>query len=333
MRVLILHSAVSAAAAADDLDTLAQVEAVAAALAELGHESPRLAFDLDAKSAAARLSAAAPDAVFNLVETVAGSARFIALAPALLEHLRLPFTGAGSLAMMVSSNKLGAKAVMAAADLPTPAWCDARGPGPAGFVPGRYLVKSVWEHASKGLSSELIVDARESDAVLALIERQRAKDGGEWFAEAFVDGREFAVTVLDGPGDVGGPEVLAPAEMQFLGGGAPEERILDYAAKWDEGSAAYRNTVRTFDLPASDAGLAAALEDAALRAWRAFGLAGYARVDFRVDEAGRPLIIDVNANPCLTPDAGFAAAAARAGLSYPQLITRILDPALASPSR
>lgn len=324
MRVLILHSEIGAAAAADDLDTLAQVEAVAAALVALGHDTSRLPFSLDAASAAAALRDAAPDAVFNLVESVDGSARFIGLAPALLEHLDIPFTGAGSLAMLVSSNKLGAKAVMAAHHLPTPAWVTAGGPGLTGFVPGRYLVKSVWEHASRGLSSELIVDAAAPGKVQARIQHQQARAGGDWFAEAFVDGREFAVTVLAGASGPEEPEVLAPAEMQFLGDGPAASRILDYAAKWDETSEAYRTTVRTFDLGSGDASLTAALKTTALGAWQAFGLAGYARVDFRVDANGRPFIIDVNANPCLMPDAGFAAAAARAGLSYPQLVARIL---------
>jgi D-alanine-D-alanine ligase len=69
------------------------------------------------------------------------------------------------------------------------------------------------------------------------------------------------------------------------------------------------------------------------RCWHAFGLSGYARVDFRVDAEGRPWVLEVNANPCLTSDAGFVAAAHQAGWSQRDVVARIvaavpgLDPA------
>src|SRR3546814_4908817 len=74
-------------------------------------------------------------------------------------------------------------------------------------------------------------------------------------------------------------------------------RIVDYEAKWAPESDAYANTPRRFDLAADDAALAAELSRLALDAWHLFGLAGYARVDFRVDAAGRPTILEVNLNP------------------------------------
>jgi D-alanine-D-alanine ligase len=63
--------------------------------------------------------------------------------------------------------------------------------------------------------------------------------------------------------------------------------------------------------------------------WELFGLAGWARVDFRVDGAGRPFILEINANPCLAPDAGFARALERAGLSFADGIDGILGAATA----
>ena len=61
--------------------------------------------------------------------------------------------------------------------------------------------------------------------------------------------------------------------------------------------------------------------------WRLFGLTGFARVDFRVNEDGEPLILEINTNPCISPDAGFAAAAAEAGMSYEALIEAIVEAA------
>jgi D-alanine-D-alanine ligase len=74
------------------------------------------------------------------------------------------------------------------------------------------------------------------------------------------------------------------------------------------------------------------MQDLAAATWRAFGLRGYARVDFRVDGDGTPWIIDVNTNPCISPDAGFAAAVRQAGLPYARAIGRILNAATARTS-
>src|SRR5690606_23295451 len=105
-------------------------------------------------------------------------------------------------------------------------------------------------------------------------------------------------------------------ETLFVGYPQDRPKIVDYEAKWAEDSFAYNNTPRRFDFGAEDTALVAELADLTLRAWRLFGLAGYARVDFRVDGDGRPWILEVNTNPCIAPDAGFFAAARQGGLTY-----------------
>ncbi|MFZ1984893.1 MAG: GNAT family N-acetyltransferase, partial [Desulfatitalea sp.] len=82
-----------------------------------------------------------------------------------------------------------------------------------------------------------------------------------------------------------------------------------------------------FDFAAEDAPLIDRLKALALACWELFDLAGYARVDFRVDSAGRPWVLEINANPCIAPDAGFAAAIERAGLTYDQAVERIIGAA------
>jgi D-alanine-D-alanine ligase len=118
--------------------------------------------------------------------------------------------------------------------------------------------------------------------------------------------------------------VLPPAEMRFIDFPAEKPRIVDYAAKWDEQSFEYANTVRNFDLQPEDAGLVANIAERVKACWRLFGLSGYARVDFRVDTAGVPYVLEVNANPCISPEGGLVAAAARAGLSQADLVARII---------
>jgi D-alanine-D-alanine ligase len=62
--------------------------------------------------------------------------------------------------------------------------------------------------------------------------------------------------------------------------------------------------------------------------WRLFSLAGYARVDFRVDRNGNPFVLEVNANPCISPDAGFIAACEMKGLNFDATIGMLIAAAL-----
>ena len=105
---------------------------------------------------------------------------------------------------------------------------------------------------------------------------------------------------------------------------------MGHPAKWDESSFEYHHTPRQFEFPAADQALLAQLTEFAARAWHCLGLRGYARVDFRVDPAGRPWILEVNANPCLSPDAGFVAALRQTNLSFVSAIERIIHDAIAS---
>jgi D-alanine-D-alanine ligase len=180
-------------------------------------------------------------------------------------------------------------------------------------------VKSTWEHASLGLDDGAIVPA---DRAAETIERRRSELGGDWFAEEFVPGRELNVTLL---AERAGPRALPVAEIRFDAFPAGKPRIVGYAAKWDTDSFEYQNTPRSF---AVEPELAERLSAVALECWTLFRLDGYARVDFRVDERGTPWVLEVNANPCLSPDAGFAAALAEAGIDYRSAIARLIEDAV-----
>ena len=117
-------------------------------------------------------------------------------------------------------------------------------------------------------------------------------------------------------------------EIMFGGLEAHAPKIFGYDAKWTPDSAAYIGTLRRFGLEQEEPELAKTLKKLALACWTLFGFKGYARVDFRVDPTGKPFIIDVNPNPYLTPDTEDAAAAAEAGLSYQDLIGRIVESSL-----
>jgi len=323
LKVAVLHAAIGPAAAPDELDTLQQVAAVTASLQRLGWQPQPVPVTLDLAALSRRLKTLKPAFAVNLVEALSGAGRLIHLVPALLDQLELPYTGSDSTAIFLTSHKLLAKQRLLAAGLPTARWFDGRGPGDPAEPGARFIVKSVWEDASIGIEPSSVVDG------LAAAERRmaemRARHGGDWFAEAFIDGREFNVALLESETGV---EILPVAEIRFVDFPPHRPRILDYASKWEEESFAFTHTPRSFDLSSAPAGLVADLRRLAMECWRLFDLAGYARVDFRVDAAGRPYVLEINANPCLTPGAGFHAMLDQAGIGLDQAIARIAAPCL-----
>lgn len=320
MRVFILHSAVAPDAPPDEQDTLVQAAAIAKALGNLGHEASSGAFIADIDGLERQIAQHDPDIVFNLVETVWGRGVYAPLAPAMLSSLGVAFTGVHAAPMSACSDKVLAKRLLSRATLPTPVWSEP--PHWSGIDNDRWIVKSVTEDASLGLDDGAVVKGRE--AVVARAQASAARYGGRWFAEAFIEGREFNVAVIERDGV---PNVLPIAEMVFERWDESRPRIVSYAAKWDEAAPEYRDTKGKFGWHERDPHLNQALERLAKDCWTLFGLSGYARVDFRVDVENRPRILEVNANPCLEPSAGFAAAGAEAGLSYDALIGKILKTA------
>lgn len=319
-RVVILHDEVPDSAPPDQQDALVQVRAVGEALAGRGWDVHALPVGMDLSRMQAGLGAARPSLVFNLVESLGGDGRLVHLVPAVLESMAIPFTGCSMDAMFVSSGKLLAKRWLASEGLDTPAWW---APGEkVRPYSGQWIVKSAWEHASIGLDANSVVPAESVDR---RIEESRLRHGGDWFAERYIPGREFNLSVIGSRGEA---QVLPVAEIRFQGFGQDRPHIVDYAAKWHEESFEYQNTPRVFPVQPRDEPLLEKLRALARRCWDLFRLQGYARVDFRVDPYGRPWILEVNANPCLSPDAGFAAAAARAGMDLEQVIARIADEAL-----
>ncbi len=318
-RVIVAHGIVPEDAPPDERDVLTEVETVVTALQRAGHEVDTLAVEPCLEAAARRLGAAAPDVVFNLVETLGGKGELIAVFPSLLEHLRLPYSGCPADALLLTSNKLTAKAMMRAAGVPTAEWLTAEVAAAVDCIDGPFIVKSAWEHASIGLGAGSVVSTAEE--LRAAISSLQTMVGGAVFCEQFVDGRELNISILETDE---GPQCLPPAEIVFDGWPAGRPKIVDYQAKWDEGSPEYRSTVRSFDFTDEDRLVLSRTTEIALRCWDLFGLRGAARVDVRLDGAGMPWVLEVNANPCLSPDGGLMAAAERAGLVPDHVVAGLL---------
>jgi D-alanine-D-alanine ligase len=325
MKVAILYNAVADSDSASDRDVLVQVQAIEQALCTLGHVPRRIACTLNLEAVEESLTMDRPGVVFNLVESLGGSDRLAHLAAVLLDDLDLPYTGTHSANLHLTNNKPAAKERLRSAGLPTADWA-AGAACAAGrdTLPPPYIIKAVWEHASVGLDDHAIIRSGDGSMVAEQIESRSRQLGRQCFAEQFIEGREFNLSLI---ANGHAPHVLPPAEIDFTAFPKGKPRIVGYAAKWDEQAFEYDQTPRKFDFPAADAPLLDTLRGLALDCWRLFDLRGYARVDYRVDAQGRPWILEINANPCLSPDAGFAAALARARLPYERAVEWILEDA------
>ncbi len=325
VRVVILHDAVGNESRPDELDALEQARFVADALHGLGHDTTTLSADLDLELLMARLRSDQTELVFNLVESLAGYGRLFHVVPALLEANGIAFTGNGSSACLLTTNKVLAKIWLHQWGIPTPPWRSDDAPAPCGIVPPcGCIIKPTWEDASVGIEDDAVIHVQ-SEGDLQEAVKNASRNLGDVFAEQFVEGREINVSLL---ADGEGIEVLPVAEIEFLNFPAAKPRIVGYRAKWDEAAFEYAATPRKFEFSESDAPLLDQIRDIAVRCWRIFGLRGYARVDFRVDEGGHPWVLEVNANPCLSADAGFMAAAQRCGLSARDIVNRIIATAI-----
>jgi D-alanine-D-alanine ligase len=339
MRLAVVYNAVENTSRPDERDVLIQADAVQDALKQLGHRPVLLSCDLNLSAVHSRLKKIQPDLVFNLVESLNGMDRLIHLFPALLDSMRIPYSGSRSAALYFTTNKVLAKQRLMEANLPTPPWigpypadlplltnCLETPPAASGNSPAiRWIVKSLWEHASSGLHEDELVLDENVLRIRNLLPERAPQLGGACFAEAFIEGREFNLALLAGKD---GPQTLPPAEIVFEGYPDDKLRIVGYRAKWEKDSYEYHHTPRRFDFSPQDAALLLRLEQTAKKCWQVFGLGGYARVDFRVDADGQPWILEINSNPCLSPDAGFAAAVRQSGLTFAEAIERILSDAM-----
>lgn len=324
-KVIVLTSSFASKTRKDQQDNLVQVRMVVDILCGLGFEVSIISATLDMESLSRQLSMLKPDLVFNLVEEIQGKGAFIHLPLAVLEDMNIPCTGNSHSAMVMASSKLLAKSIMQAHDILTPPWLSSPFHAGSRTMQGRYIIKSVWEHGSLGLGKTSVVKGFCQEKITKKIIKLKQKFGGEWFVESFIPGRELNVSILE----IGqAPVILPVAEITFgeLPQGMPE--IVDYQAKWDQGSITAGATARHFISGAGDEDLVVRAKNIALKCWEVFDLSGYARVDFRVDRDNTLFVLEVNTNPCLSPDAGFMAAADKAEMSPVQVINSIVQAGL-----
>jgi D-alanine-D-alanine ligase len=229
----------------------------------------------------------------------------------MLELLGIPYTGSGVLASAVAMHKALSKKIFAFHELPTPAF-QVISRQQIGAQPAAGLVSIQTPCVVKpceGGSSIGISIVREEAGFAAALRGAVCAGGGDVLVEAYVGGRELTVGVLNGC-------ALPVIEV------SPNSDFYDYAAKYNsKGKTRYSAEP---DLPAV---LHAELQGLAETVYRVLGCAGAARVDFIVDAAGQPFLLEINTIPGMTETSLLPMAAQKAGISFDELVERILHSA------
>lgn len=308
-KVALVYSAVPESAPIDEQDTLIQVNFIRPAISKLGYEVLDIPIS-DLKLTEKKLKEIKPDIVFNLAETINGKGKLVHLIPNMLDTLGIPYTGSSAKAILLTSNKILAKKILAVNNISTPPFRNNH------FDPP-YIVKAVWEHASIGMSDSSVVYTEE-----ALNTELQKRKNEELFVEKFIDGRELSITMLSQNKDI---LFLPPREMVFKNFPDGKPHIVGYDAKWLTESFEYTNTSLKFRFRNAEIELIESLVDISKKCWRIFELNGYVRIDFRIDKNNKPYVLEINANPCLAPDAGFIIAAKRIGLTIKEVVQAIIE--------
>lgn len=319
MRIALLYDDISCVPhpAEDELSILDSLDAVDNAICELGYTPIWVPVPPRVDSWIELLTHSSVDVVFNLFEGIGVDSANEVRVAGVVELLGLRMTGCGSETLGLARRKDRVNALVREAGLPVPDW--------ASVTPSRRklywdkfpaIVKPAAEDASIGITQRSVARNRR--------ELARAIDAAERFdrvlVQRFIDGREFNVGIV-------GKTVLPVNEIDFSRMPAGAWAMLSYAAKWDAGSAEDLGSQPQCPAALTDQ-QTEQLQDIALRAWRLVDGKGYGRVDFRMDEAGNPYVLEVNPNPDLAPVAGLTRMAKAKGWEYPELIDRILKEAV-----
>ncbi len=300
-----------------------QVHAVAQSLDVLGIGNEVLAIE-NLRHLTQILGSRKENLIFNLAEEFLCSIEQACYVPAVCRAFGKRCTGNDTPALLLSQNKIYAKAVLRDAGLPCPDgvvvypqqkadWENLSG--------GRYILKPAFCDASEGITAESVLSLPEerekADVLIETLHRQFAQPV---IVERFIPARELNVSVIERNGKI---KVLPLAEIDFSAFSRTQTKIVDYDAKWQKDSFGYNNTPRKIpaDLPED---VSAKVRSLAAVAFKAVGCRDYARVDFRLDEELAPFILEVNPNPDISLDAGFAAAVQAADIPYERFVWTVL---------
>ncbi|MBN1209109.1 MAG: ATP-grasp domain-containing protein [Myxococcaceae bacterium] len=290
-------------------------------LRELGHEATTISVSDRVFDILQEIERSQCDLVFNLCETFAEDYRMEVNVAALMEMARVKFTGSGTAGLLLAQDKILTKQLLEYHEIPTPdfATFDGVTVETHGDLEFPLIVKPSRSDASIGIGQKSLVRTWEELTTRVQAIRKELRD--EALAEEFIEGREVYVGVI-GPKEM--PEILPIVELDFGNWDKSKPTISDREVKFGPETEGSPRLVIAQNIPPE---LRQRIERAALLAYRGLKLQDYARIDLRISAAGDPFILELNPNPYLEDKSELALAAREKGLSYTQLVGRILESA------
>ncbi len=312
-----LDQDLSAELKTDDWKTEANV---LAALRELGHTTEHLAIFDNLDLLQQKLTVFEPDVIFNLADQFKNNRAFDQHIVSFLAMRGVPFTGCGSTGLTLCKHKAISKKILSYHRIHTAAFTTiARGKRIARPKHLRFpiLVKPLKEEASLGISQASFVETDEQ--FKERVQFIHEKFDNDVIAEEYIEGRELYVSILGNHR----LQVFPIRELVFKEVPPDEPKIATYKAKWDE---EYRKRwgLQNQFAEGLDPAVVANIERVCKRIYHLLTIDGYARLDLRLTPKNEVYFIEANPNPILAADEDFAESAMKAGLTYPQLIDRII---------
>jgi D-alanine-D-alanine ligase len=281
-----------------------------------------LAIDSDVNKTINNINTFCPDIIYNFVEAVDGISSYEWCMTGLFQLLSYEFTGCSPITLGNCLNKERTKSILKARNILTPdnITLKPKSRFTADDITINYpiILKLNSEDASIGISEFSVVnnykELRKQFRFLAETYNQ------DIILEEFIKGRELNVAIL-------GEKVLPISEIKFTGLPSGLPNIVTYDGKWIEGSTYYNNTKPVIPAKLNEK-TKKRIEKVAWAAYEALSCRDYARVDIRLSKTGIPFVIEVNPNPDISSDSGFARATAADGISHAELLYTIANFAL-----
>jgi D-alanine-D-alanine ligase len=294
------------------------------ALGELGHQTEYLVIFDNLDLIQQKIQAFQPDVIFNLADQFKNNRSFDQNIVSFLATRETPFTGCGSSGLTLCKHKAIAKKILGYHRIHTPEFVSiARGKHIARPKRLKFpiVVKPLKEEASLGIAQASFVETDEQ--FKERVQFIHDSFNNDVIAEEYIEGRELYVSLLGNHR----LEVYPIRELVFREVPPDEPKLATYKAKWDE---EYRKRWGLDNRFAEDLDPAviAAIQNTCKRIYHLLTIDGYARLDLRLTKDNKVYFIEANPNPMLAADEDFGQAAVKAGLTYPQLIDRILRLAL-----